>query len=436
MKILVVGSGGREHALAWKLAQSPRTEKVFVAPGNAGTALEAGLENVSITSIPDLLAFAQQEKIGLTIVGPEVPLTEGIVDIFQTAGLKILGPTKKTAQLESSKVFSKAFMRSYGIPTAASECFSDAMAAHQYIDQHQLPVVIKADGLASGKGVIVAQTLREAHAAVDAMLVENKFGKAGANILIEDFLEGDEASFIVLSDGRNVIPLATSQDHKRLLDDDQGPNTGGMGAYSPAPIITPTLHAKIMREIIAPVISGMAREIQPYIGFLYAGLMITRQGEIKVLEFNCRLGDPETQAIMLRLKTDLVSLIENAVNGTLDQIEIEWDRRVALCLVMAAQGYPDNPRKNDVIHGLDAILANQNTVDEFHVFHAGTKLGSSDQKEILTAGGRVLGITTLGENIKLAQMRAYEIATNIHFDGSQIRRDIGCKGIVNHHSVS
>lgn len=434
MKILVAGSGGREHALAWKLAQSPRAEKVYVAPGNAGTALEPGLENVPATAIPDLLTFAQQKKIDLTIVGPEVLLTEGIVDAFQAAGKKIFGPTQNAARLESSKLFSKAFMVSHGIPTASSESFSDAPSAHRHIDQHELPVVIKADGLAAGKGVIVAQTLSEAHAAVNTMLVEQKLGKAGASILVEDFLEGDEASFIVLSDGRNVIPLATSQDHKRLLDDDRGPNTGGMGAYSPAPIITPTLHAKVMREIIAPVINGMTMEIEPYVGFLYAGLMITRQGEIKVLEFNCRLGDPETQAILLRLKTDLVSLLENAVNGALDQIVIEWDRRVALCLVMAAQGYPDNPRKNDVIHGLDAVLSGQNTTDEFHVFHAGTKL--DDQNRILTAGGRVLGITTLGENLKLAQTRAYEIANRIHFDGCQMRRDIGNRGMANYQAVA
>jgi phosphoribosylamine--glycine ligase len=432
MKLLVVGSGGREHAIAWKLARSPRVEKVFVAPGNAGTALEPGLENVPLTAIPDLVAFTQREKIGLTVVGPEMPLTEGIVDAFQAAGLRIFGPTRNTAQLEASKLFSKAFMHRHGIPTAVCESFEDAAAAHHYIDQHQLPVVIKADGLAAGKGVIVAQTSSEAHAAVDTMLIENKLGTAGSRILIEDYLEGEEASFIVLSDGRNALPLATSQDHKRLLDGDRGPNTGGMGAYSPAPVITPTLHAKIMREVITPAINGMAQEVQPYVGFLYAGLMISPQGGIKVLEFNCRLGDPETQVIMLRLKTDLLALLENAVNGTLDQVEIEWDRRVALCVVMAAQGYPDNPRKNDVIHGLDTI-AGQNTTDEFHIFHAGTTLGNRNQQEILTAGGRVLSVAALGENIRLAQLRAYDLAANIRFDGCQMRWDIGYKGMVNHH---
>ncbi|MGG7054035.1 phosphoribosylamine--glycine ligase [Nitrosomonas sp. ANs5] len=435
MKLLVVGGGGREHAIAWKLAQSPRAEKIFVAPGNAGTALEPGLENVPITAIPDLIAFVQREKIELTVVGPEAPLTEGIVDAFQAAGLKIFGPSQAAAQLESSKAFAKTFMRAQGIPTAASECFHDAAMAREYIAQHSLPVVIKADGLAAGKGVVIAHTVNEAHAAVDAMLVEDRLGEAGASILIEDYLEGEEASFIVLSDGRNVLPLATSQDHKRLLDDDQGPNTGGMGAYSPAPIITPTLHAKVMREIIAPAINGMAQAGQPYIGFLYAGLMIARQGDIKVLEFNCRLGDPETQAIMLRLKTDLVGLIEHAVNGTLDQAEIEWDRRVALCVVMAAQGYPDKPSKHDVIHGLNAIMARQHATDEYHVFHAGTALGGQDQEEILTAGGRVLGVTALGENLKLAQQRAYEIAGNIRFKGCQMRKDIGSRGLTSHHSA-
>ncbi|HRQ05887.1 MAG TPA: phosphoribosylamine--glycine ligase [Nitrosomonas halophila] len=435
MKLLVVGGGGREHAIAWKLAQSPRAEKIFVAPGNAGTALEPGLENVAITVIPDLIAFVQREKIELTVVGPEAPLSEGVVDAFQAAGLKIFGPSQAAVRLESSKSFAKAFMHAQGIPTAASECFHDAAMAHEYIAQHSLPVVIKADGLAAGKGVVIAHTVSEAHAAVDAMLIENRLGEAGASILIEDYLEGEEASFIVLSDGRNVLPLATSQDHKRLLDGDQGPNTGGMGAYSPAPIITPTLHAKVMREVIMPAINGMAQGGQPYIGFLYAGLMISRQGDIKVLEFNCRLGDPETQAIMLRLKTDLVGLIEHAVNGTLDQAEIEWDRRVALCVVMAAQGYPDKPSKHDVIHGLNAVMASQHASGEYHVFHAGTTLGGQDQEEILTAGGRVLGVTALGENLKLAQQRAYEIAGNIRFKGCQMRKDIGSRGLTNHHSA-
>ena len=431
MKLLVIGSGGREHALAWKLAQSPLVKKIFVAPGNAGTALEAKLENIPVTSIPDLLVFARQEKIDLTVVGPEAPLTDGIVDTFQAAGLKIFGPTRNAARLEGSKSFAKAFMLSHGISTAASETFSDAAAAHRYLDQHVLPVVIKADGLAAGKGVIVAQTLDEAHAAVDAMLIDNKLGAAGAHILIEEYLEGEEASFIVLSDGQNTVPLATSQDHKRLLDNDEGPNTGGMGAYSPAPVITPDLHEKIMREVIMPVIEGMAQQSQPYTGFLYAGLMISSQGDIRVLEFNCRLGDPETQVIMLRLKTDLFSLLDHAVNGTLDQVNVEWDPGVALCVVMAAQGYPDSPRKNDVIHGLDIIIENQDVDDRSHIFHAGTTISSGNSKEILTAGGRVLGVTALGEDIRQARLRAYAIAESIHFDGCQMRQDIGHRGLRN-----
>lgn len=429
MRLLVIGSGGREHAVAWKLSQSPLVEKIFVAPGNAGTVLEAKLENVPMTSIPDLVTFARQEKIDLTVVGPEVPLTEGIVDTFQASGLRIFGPTRKGARLEGSKSFAKAFMLSHGIPTAACETFDDAAAAHRYIDQHSLPVVIKADGLAAGKGVVVAQTLSEAHAAVDAMLVDNRLGTAGAHILIEDYLEGEEASFIVLSDGKNVLPLATSQDHKRLRDNDEGPNTGGMGAYSPAPVITPELHDRIMQKVIMPVIQGMTQQSQPYVGFLYAGLMISPQGEVRVLEFNCRLGDPETQTIMLRLKSDLFILLEHAVDGTLDQTNIEWDQRVALCVVMAAQGYPDNPRKNDIIHGLDSVMAAQHHSDEFHIFHAGTALNSTDSTEILTFGGRVLGVTALGGDIRQAQSRAYAIAADIHFDGCQMRRDIGSRGL-------
>lgn len=429
MKLLVIGSGGREHAIAWKLAQSPQVEIVYVAPGNAGTALETKLRNVPLTSIPDWLAFAQREKIDLTVVGPEVPLTEGIVDTFQAAGLHIFGPSRFAAQLEGSKHFAKTFMRQHGIPTAACETFTDAAAAHRYLDQHSLPVVIKADGLAAGKGVIVAQTPAEAHAAVDAMLVDHRLGAAGAHILIEDYLAGEEASFIVLSDGKNVLPLATSQDHKRLLDNDEGPNTGGMGAYSPAPVITPDLHQHIMQEIILPVIHGMTQQSQPYVGFLYAGLMISPQGEAKVLEFNCRLGDPETQAILLRLKSDLYILLNHAVEGTLNQAQIEWDQRVALCVVMAAQGYPDNPRKNDMIRGLDSIMAAQRNTDDFHVFHAGTAANGSNPAEIITAGGRVLGVTALGENIHQAQTRAYAIVADIHFDGCQIRRDIGSRGL-------
>lgn len=429
MRLLVIGSGGREHAIAWKLAQSPLVEKIFVAPGNAGTALEAKLENIAMTSIPDLVMFARQEKIDLTVVGPEVPLTDGIVDTFQASGLRIFGPTRDGARLEGSKSFAKAFMLSHGIPTAACETFDDAVAAHRYIDQHSLPVVIKADGLAAGKGVVVAQTLAEAHAAVDAMLVDNRLGVAGAHILIEDYLEGEEASFIVLSDGKDVLPLATSQDHKRLRDNDEGPNTGGMGAYSPAPVITPELHDRIMQKVIMPVIRGMAQQSQPYVGFLYAGLMISPQGEIRVLEFNCRLGDPETQTIMLRLKSDLLTLLDYAVNGTLDQASIEWDQRPALCVVMAAQGYPDSPRKNDIIHGLDAVMAAQNHSGKFHIFHAGTAMSNTDPIKIVTSGGRVLGVTALGEDIRQAQSRAYAIAADIQFDGCQMRRDIGSRGL-------
>ncbi len=425
MKLLVVGGGGREHALAWKLAQSTLAEKVYVAPGNAGTAMEHGVENIPITTIPELATFARKENISLTVVGPEIYLANGIVDAFKAVNLRIVGPTAATARLESSKSFAKSFMLRHGIPTASGETFDNATEAHRYLDQHPLPVVIKADGLAAGKGVVVAQTLQEAHAAVDAMLIENRLGKAGASILIEAYLEGKEASFMVLSDGHNILPLATSQDHKRLLDHDLGPNTGGMGAYSPTPVIPPTMHARIMREIITPVIEGMAREVAPYIGFLYAGLMVSSQGDIKVLEFNCRLGDPETQAILLRLKTDLVPLLNNTVDGALDKAEIEWDRRVALCLVMAAHGYPDTPRTNDVIHGLDVLQKEQDKVDAFHIFHAGTRFVEQNNAEIVTAGGRVLGVTALGENIRLAQRLAYETAARIQFDGAQLRHDIG-----------
>ncbi|SDZ03888.1 phosphoribosylamine--glycine ligase [Nitrosomonas sp. Nm58] len=432
MKLLVIGSGGREHALAWKLNQSPRVRKVYVAPGNAGTALEPGLENIPFTALSDLVVFAQKENIALTIVGPESPLADGIVDIFRTAGLKIFGPTKKAAQLEASKIFSKTFMQRHGIPTAAYASFDNPSEAHHYIEQKEAPIIIKANGLAAGKGVVIATTRAEAHEAIDTMLIENKLGEAGTQILVEDYLEGEEASFIVMSDGRNVLPLATSQDHKRLLDNDQGPNTGGMGAYSPAQIISPTLHAKIMREIITPTIQGMARDGELYTGFLYAGLMITPQGEVKVLEFNCRMGDPETQPIMLRLKTDLAILLEHAVNQTLDKVEIEWDRRTALGVVMAAEGYPGVPRKNDVITGLTEIMTNQTSPDEFHIFHSGTVLGDQDKNEILTAGGRVLCVTALGENIKLAHHRAYDIASRIHFEGCQMRHDIGHKGMENY----
>ncbi|MCO6432873.1 phosphoribosylamine--glycine ligase [Nitrosomonas nitrosa] len=432
MKLLVIGSGGREHALAWKLSQSPRVRQVFVAPGNAGTALEQGIENIGLTAIPDLVSFAQKEDIALTVVGPEAPLAEGIVDIFRSSGLKIFGPTQKGAQLETSKTFSKAFMQRHGIPTAGYASFDQPSDAHDYIAQKEAPIVIKANGLAAGKGVVVAMTSAEAHEAVDTMLLENKLGEAGSQILIEDYLEGEEASFIVMSDGRNILPLATSQDHKRLLDNDQGPNTGGMGAYSPAQIISPTLHAKIMREVIYPAIQGMAHDGEPYTGFLYAGVMITPQKEVKVLEFNCRMGDPETQPIMLRLKSDLSLMLEHAVNGMLDKIEIEWDRRAALGVIMAAGGYPGIPRKQDVITGLTEIMRHQAATDEFHVFHSGTTFGDQSKNEILTAGGRVLCVTALGENLRLAHQRAYEIADKIHFEGCQMRHDIGYRGMDTH----
>lgn len=429
MKLLVIGGGGREHALAWKLAQSPRVIKVYVAPGNAGTALEHGLENLPITAIPDLVEFAKKENIALTVVGPEAPLAEGVADAFHAADLKIFAPTKQAAQLEISKEFSKAFMHRHNIPTAAHATFSDASEAHQYLDRKKAPIVIKADGLAAGKGVIVATTSTEAHAAVDAMLINKHMGEAGMKIIIEDFLPGEEVSFIVMVDGHQVLPLATSQDYTRLRDGDQGPNTGGMGAYSPTPFISPERHGKIMREIIHPAVNGMLHEGARYTGFLYAGLMITPDDEIKVLEFNCRLGDPETQTIMMRLKSDLFTLIEQALNGTLDNAETEWDRRVALGVVMAAHGYPETPRKNDIIHGLSNLTTQQLAPDEFHVFHSGTTLGGENGDEVLTAGGRVLCITTLGDNIKMAQRNAYQIAEQIYFDGRQMRHDIGYRGM-------
>jgi phosphoribosylamine--glycine ligase len=420
MKILVIGSGGREHALAWKLSRSPRVTRVFVAPGNAGTALEEAVDNVDCTSIPDLIAFAQTEAIALTVVGPEAALADGVVDAFHAAGLRIFGPSRRAAQLESSKDFAKAFMSRYGIPSAAYATFSDSPAAHAYIDRQGAPIVVKADGLAAGKGVVVAGTAAEAHAAVDMMLTQSKLGAAGARVVIERFLEGEEASFIVLSDGRHVLPLASSQDHKRLLDDDCGPNTGGMGAYSPAPVITPRTHAKIMREVILPAIAGMEKDGVPYVGFLYAGLMIGADGGLNVLEFNCRLGDPETQPIMMRLKSDLVGLIDLALNAGLDRAEAEWDPRVALAVVVAAHGYPEAPRKGDAITGLAAAG------EDYRVFHAGTVL---DGATVRVNGGRVLTVTALGHNVRTAQRRAYEVAERIHFDGMQMRRDIGHRAI-------
>jgi phosphoribosylamine--glycine ligase len=420
MNLLVVGGGGREHALAWRLAQSPRIGRVYVAPGNAGTAREDGLFNVPLTSIPELVDFARKESIALTVVGPEAPLSEGIVDAFRAASLKIFGPTQGAAQLESSKDFAKSFMVANGIPTAAYATFSDARAARDYASQHGAPIVIKADGLAAGKGVVVAMTLGEAHAAIDMMLLENRLGTAGARVVIEEFLEGEEASFIVMVDGKHVLPLASSQDHKRLLDADSGPNTGGMGAYSPAPLLTPTIHARVMREVIQPVVAGMEKQGTPYSGFLYAGLMIRPNADTRVLEFNCRMGDPETQPIMMRLKSDLFTLIEHAVNGTLKNIEVEWDRRVALGVVMAAAGYPDNPRKGDEISGLPRAG------EDFHVFHSGTALAGG---KVVVNGGRVLCVTALGDTVRVAQRRAYEIAEGIQFEGRQMRHDIGFRAI-------
>ncbi|MDO9012586.1 MAG: phosphoribosylamine--glycine ligase [Gallionella sp.] len=421
MKILVIGSGGREHAMAWRLAQAAKVQKVYVAPGNAGTALEKGLENVALSSVDELLAFAIRENIYLTVVGPEAPLAKGVVDAFRRVGLKIFGPTKAAAQLESSKDFAKAFMVRHNIPTAFYETFSDVTAAHAYVNKHGAPIVIKADGLAAGKGVVVAMTSDEAHQAVDMMLSDNKLGDAGARVVIEEFLSGEEASFIVMVDGKNVLPLATSQDHKRLQDGDMGPNTGGMGAYSPAPVVTPEVYARALREVIMPTVQGMEKEGHTYTGFLYAGLMISPDGSIKVLEFNCRLGDPETQPIMLRLKSDLLKLVEHGVNGTLDAIEVEWDRRTALGVVMAAAHYPDTPRSGDVISGLPG-----KGEEDAHVFHAGTALKDGS---VVTSGGRVLCVTALGDSVRMAQRRAYQVADEIHFDGSQMRRDIGYRAI-------
>ena len=424
MKILVIGGGGREHALAWKLSQSPRTTKVYVAPGNGGTALSPRYENLPITDVVALREWAQTNKVALTVVGPEAPLAAGVVDEFRAHGLRIFGPTKAAAQLESSKAFSKDFMKRHGIPTAAYDTFTDAAAAHAYVERLGAPIVIKADGLAAGKGVVVATSLKEAHDAVDFMLVDNKYGVAhnegGARVVIEEFLEGEEASFIVLCDGKNVVALATSQDHKRLKDGDQGPNTGGMGAYSPAPVVTADVHARAMREVILPTVRGMEKDGIPYTGFLYAGLMIDAQGHPKTLEFNCRMGDPETQPILMRLKSDLVEVLGAAVDGRLDQVDLQWDRRTALGVVMAAHGYPDSPRKGDAITGLPQ------DEDDAMVFHAGTQLEGG---VLRTSGGRVLCVTALADNVKQAQQRVYDMARGIYFDGAQYRRDIGYRAV-------
>jgi phosphoribosylamine--glycine ligase len=424
MKVLVVGSGGREHALAWKLAGCARVHTVYVAPGNGGTALNPQLRNVAITDVNALADFAAAENVALTVVGPEAPLAAGIVDVFRVRGLRIFGPTQAAAQLESSKAFAKAFMQRHGIPTAHYATFTDAAAAHAHVDAHGAPIVIKADGLAAGKGVVVAMTAAEAHAAIDDMLGANTLGVSHvdgqARVVIEEFMAGEEASFIVVSDGRNVVSLATSQDHKRIFDGDQGPNTGGMGAYSPAPVVTPNVHARVMQEIITPTIQGMAREGTPFTGFLYAGLMIDAQGRPRTVEFNARLGDPETEPILMRLKSDLFELLWHATDGTLDQVELQWDRRTALGVVMAAAGYPAAPRKGDRVQ-VDATGA-----EDLQVFHAGTTMVDG---ELRTSGGRVLCVTALGDSVKLAQQRAYDAIARIHFDGAQWRTDIGHRAL-------
>lgn len=424
MKLLVIGSGGREHALAWKLSHSPRIEKIYVAPGNGGTSQTSLLHNLDIQDTDALIEFARQEKIAFTVVGPEAPLAAGIVDAFRAAGLRIFGPTQAAAQLESSKDFAKAFMLRHGIQTAAYETFTDPVAAKAYISRQGAPIVIKADGLAAGKGVVVAQTLAEATQAIDHMLGDGSLGAAGARVVIEEFLEGEEASFIVMADGQHVLALATSQDHKRLLDNDEGPNTGGMGAYSPAPIITPALHNRIMREVILPTVQGMNRDGIPYTGFLYAGLMIgpgaDAQRTIKSLEFNCRLGDPETQPIMMRIKSDFTTIFEHAFNGTLDQAEIEWDRRTALGVVLAAHGYPSAPRKGDAISSLAP------DTDECMTFHAGTTRQDGD---LVTCGGRVLCVTVLADSVRRAQQAAYDAISHTQFEGRQYRNDIGWRAL-------
>lgn len=447
MNALIIGSGGREHAMAWKLAKSETIGKVFVAPGNAGTHLEYHTENIDIkeTEIQKLADFAadKNNRIKFTIVGPEAPLAAGIVDEFRSRGLHIFGPTKAAARLESSKEFAKKFMQKYNIPTAKFQTFDNSdpaniQAAHDYIDQNGTPIVIKADGLAAGKGVVVATTLEEAHQAVDDMLNNASFGAAGAKVVIEEFLDGEEASFIVMCDGKNVLPLASSQDHKRVGDNDTGANTGGMGAYSPAPIITPKIHAEVMRDVIYPTIRGMLDEGIPFTGFLYAGLMISKNpdatNKIKVLEFNCRMGDPETQPIMMRLKTNFADLIEHAIDGTLNQIDTEWDRRVALGVVLAAQNYPQTPKKGDVItflakNNINISNAEKEEIKEnnSYVFHAGTAINADGK--IVTNGGRVLCVTALGDSTKIAQKIAYEEVGKISWDGMHFRHDIGNKAL-------
>ncbi len=421
MKVLVIGNGAREHALAWKLSKSPKVQRVYVAPGNGGTAGDRALVNVPITDLTALADFAAQEKIGLTVVGPEAPLAAGVVDLFRSRGLRIFGPTRGAAQLESSKAFAKDFMHRHGIPTARYAVFGDAAAAHAHVDQHGAPIVIKADGLAAGKGVVVAMTAPEAHAAIDFMLG----GESGqGTVVIEEFMAGEEASFIVVADGKHALALATSQDHKRIGDGDTGPNTGGMGAYSPAPVVTPTVHARVMREVILPTIAGMAADGHPFSGFLYAGLMIDGDGKARVVEFNARLGDPEAQVLLMRLKSDLHELLMAATDtqgGGVRDIELHWDRRSALGVVMASAGYPANPRTGDAIDGLAA------GTEDMQVFHAATTRRADGA--LLTSGGRVLTVTALGDPLRVAQQRAYAALAPIRFDGMQFRHDIGHRAL-------
>jgi phosphoribosylamine--glycine ligase len=430
MKVLVIGGGGREHALAWKLAQCERVQTVYVAPGNGGTAADPALKNVPLTDAQQLADFCIAEKVVLTVVGPEAPLAAGMVDVFRARGLRIFGPTQAAAQLESSKAYAKAFMQRHGIPTALYATFTEAAAAHAHVDKHGAPIVIKADGLAAGKGVVVAMTAEEAHAAIDDMLTTNTLGvrhnAEGARVVIEEFMTGEEASFIVLCDGKNVLTLATSQDHKRVGDGDTGPNTGGMGAYSPAPVVTPNVHARVMQDIIHPTVAGMAKDGVPFTGFLYAGLMIDAQGHPRTVEFNCRLGDPEAEVILMRLKSDLFDVLMQATDGLLDKVELQWDRRVALGVIMAAHGYPAAPRKGDVITGLPAPTA---ASPDLQVFHAGT---SALDGKTVTSGGRVLCVTALADSVRLAQQRALEAVRQIQFDGAVWRNDIGHRAIIRH----
>lgn len=424
MKVLVIGNGGREHAIAWRIAQSAQVSAVFVAPGNGGTALDPLLKNVAITNLDELAAFAKKEGIDLTVVGPEAPLAAGVVDLFREQGLAVFGPTKAAAQLESSKDFAKAFMVRHNIPTSAYATFTSPEQAHAYINEQGAPIVVKADGLAAGKGVVVAQTLQEAHDAVDAMLGDGSLGEAGARVVIEGFLTGEEASFIVMCDGKNILPMATSQDHKRQLDNDQGPNTGGMGAYSPAPIVSDRLHERIMQEVIYPTIQGMEKDGITFTGFLYAGLMIDDGNDedrsIKVLEFNCRMGDPETQPIMMRLQGDYADTLLKAAQGKLDQASISWDPRTALGVVMASYNYPGTPRTGDVITGIPAPQENCVT------FHAGSALKDN---QLVTSGGRVLCVTALGDTVQQARETAYATVKQIKFDGQQYRSDIAWRAL-------